>query len=104
MSLRFVVAPAAKRQISAVVNWWRANRPAAPFLFEEELASARRVLEETPDIGSLAQQSEIAGVRQFLLPKTRYHVYYLVDSSREKLSILAIWSAVRGEGPKLAKP
>ena len=104
MRLRFIVAPSAKRQVKAVQDWWRVHRPAAPFLFEEELANARRALLETPDIGLLAHYSEIAGVRKYLLPRTRYHVYYLVDHGRQTLFVLAVWSALRGSGPKLVKP
>lgn len=44
----------------------------------------------------------VAGLeyRRLLLPETRHHVYYRVVGA-EHVRVLAIWSAVRGRGPRL---
>jgi len=43
----------------------------------------------------------VPGLRRLLLPRSRYHVCYVHDSENDEVAILAVWSAVRGRGPKL---
>jgi hypothetical protein len=40
-------------------------------------------------------------VRRVLLRKTRTHVYYSVDEDAELVTVLAVWGAPKGRGPKL---
>jgi len=47
---------------------------------------------------------EIPGVRRILLSQSRYHVYYVHDEKRGEVLVLAIWSAVRGRGPRVRRP
>jgi hypothetical protein len=36
-----------------------------------------------------------------LLPKTGTHVYYSVDEDADLVTVLAVWGAPKGRGPKL---
>lgn len=94
-----VTAPEADRQLEAIDDWWRSNRPAAPNLFLEEFRAAVRSLETMPRIGRRVAHPEMAFLRRTILRATRHHVYYVTDG--ELVMILAVWSAVRGSGPDL---
>lgn len=99
-----ITASEADAQIERIDAWWRANRPAAPGLFGSELAGAFALLEDAPDIGHRYRRRGIPGVRRFLLPGTKYHVYYIHDERADMVIVLAVWSAVRGRGPRLRMP
>jgi plasmid stabilization system protein ParE len=43
-----VLAPAAQTQARNVAAWWRENRPAAPDLFDDEIAAVLDRLAEAP--------------------------------------------------------
>jgi plasmid stabilization system protein ParE len=94
-----VTTATADQQIRAIHAWWRAHRPAAPDLFQQELSEAFSLLASSPRIGQPYRSSSVAGVRRILLRATRYHVYYVFDEAIVK--VLAVWSAVRGRGPSL---
>jgi len=82
-------------------HWWRENRPAAPGLFAQELADARRLLTATPELGSPYVERGGVLIRRLLLRKSQNHVYYEVDRTAGVVMILAVWGAPRGEGPAL---
>lgn len=85
--------------IATVDAWWRANRTAAPDLFLDELADAFALIDAEPELGQPWASSEVPGVRRVIMRGTRYHVYYQVDG--DDVVVLAVWSAVRGRGPRL---
>lgn len=91
--------PDADVQIREALAWWRANRPSAAELFVDELARAFTMLAEAPAAGVRYSRSKVPGVRRLLLPRTRYHVYYV--QHEDVVLVLAVWSAVRGRGPHL---
>ena len=99
MTRRVITTPAAESHISAIDAWWRAHRTAAPTLFLTELEEALDVLEQVPFAGAPYSLSPIAGVRRLLLPKSRYHVYYVVVG--DAAVVLTVWHASRGRGPAL---
>jgi len=96
--------PTADERIESADAWWRANRPSAPDLFAQELRAARELLSNSPEVGLRRWHKMIPGLRRLLLPKSRYHVYYAHNARREEVLILAVWSAVRGRGPRLDRP
>lgn len=100
MSAQLIVAPPAEAQIRSINRWWRSNRPAAPDLFSQELASAFATLSAMPLIGHPVDHSEVMDLRRVLLRATRYHVYYV--ASDVAVAVLAVWSSVRGAGPDLS--
>lgn len=58
---------------------------------------------EHPEIGAIAEDGEIAGVRRVHLAATRHFLYYVVNEADETIDVLAIWSTSR-EGPDLKPP
>jgi len=94
----------ADQHIRAASAWWQANRPAAPDLFAHELARAFTLLADAPDVGRPYHLRSIPGLRRLLLTASKYHVYYVHDSARQRVLTLAIWSAVRGRRPPLRAP
>jgi len=91
-----------RRTDREIDDWWRSNRPAAPDLFLQELASTFDVIGWAPEIGRLYRRSLVAGTRRILLAKSRYHVYYVPEAVVVK--VLAVWHARRGIGPLLRVP
>jgi plasmid stabilization system protein ParE len=69
-------------------------------LFNEELRAALDQIRTAPQLGSAYQV--VAGQEhgRLLMPRTRYHVYYRVVG-RDRVRVVAVWSAVRGRGPRL---
>lgn len=102
MRTRVWATPQAEAQAEAADGWWRQNRRASPELFYREFAGAADLLAVAPEIGRPYQEGGVPGMRRLLLPSTRYHVYYVHDSDKDEVAILAVWSAVRGRGPKFS--
>ncbi|HEV3027583.1 MAG TPA: type II toxin-antitoxin system RelE/ParE family toxin [Planctomycetota bacterium] len=99
MIVGILLTPEAEEQARIIDAWWRKERPAAPNLFSEELASAFTVLGAAPEAGRRYRHPTVADVRRILLRSTRYHLYYKIYES--SVVVLAVWSGVRGSGPEL---
>ena len=95
---RVELAPRALAQVRLIDGWWRENRLAAQTLFAEELAHALEQLGRGVLFG-VVYPFPLFEVRRFLLPKSRYHVFYSVDGALVK--VRAVWHASRGKGPPL---
>jgi plasmid stabilization system protein ParE len=94
-----VVSEPAEQQLRAIDDWWRRNRLAATELFAQEFASAIDTLAAHPGVGAPVRRRKFKGLRRFLLRATRYHVYYVTTD--RTVTVLAVWSAVRGNGPPI---
>ena len=101
MIRRVWATPQAEAQARVADAWWREHREASPDLFYQEFVGAVDMLTVAPEIGRLYPEGGVLGLRRLLLPGSRYHVYYVHDSENDEVAILAVWSAVRGRGPKL---
>jgi len=99
MTRPVLVAAPAQAQIEVIDAWWRANRPASPELFVQELANALSTLGLAPDAGHRYHHPEVKGVRRVPLRSTRNHIYYVTTD--EAVLVLAVWGAVKGAGPDL---
>jgi len=99
MTLPVVVTAGAERQAKSIDRWWRANRTAAPDLFQNEFAAALELVGFAPLSGRRYGRASGVDVRRILLRASRYHLYYVVRE--EDAVVLAVWSAVRGTGPDL---
>ena len=95
---RVELAPRALEQVRLIDGWWRENRLAAPTLFAEEIAHALEQLERGVLFG-VPYPFPLFEVRRFLLPKSRYHIFYSVDG--DVVKVRAVWHASRGKGPYL---
>jgi len=40
-------------------------------------------------------------MRRILMPRTRYHVYYVVADEERRVLVHAVWHTARGRGPRL---
>lgn len=95
------VTPRARQRLKSVKRWWRANRPAAPTLFDDELAKAMALLAVTPRMGVIYRTKNGDVIYRLLLRKTEQHVYYYVDDKAREVVVLTVWGVRRGRGPKL---
>jgi plasmid stabilization system protein ParE len=91
----------ADAQIEMIEAWWRENRPAAPEMFSRELEAVVRLLEISPLIGKAYPDAPVPEVRRLLIGRSRYHVYWKVDAASHAVTVLAVWHARRGSGPRL---
>ncbi len=90
----------ADREATRAVRWWAKNRPAAPRLLREELARAIDLVRSSPLMGTVWRP----GIRRIVLERTRYHLYYNVEASPDRIRVLAVWSSIRGRAPRLRDP
>ena len=88
----------ADEQVQEIDAWWREHRRAAPDLFTDEPDGALLTLGEMPTLGTIYQAGRRT-VRRLLLRRTQYHLYFVQET--ERVYVLAVWSAFRGQAPKL---
>jgi plasmid stabilization system protein ParE len=98
--MRIELAPRAVREAEACARWWRANRREARFLFDDELRAALEQIRAAPQTGSVYVAQPGREHRRMLLPGTRFHVYYRL-AAHDLVRVVAIWSALRGRGPRI---
>jgi plasmid stabilization system protein ParE len=91
----------ADAQVETIESWWRENRSAAPDMFSRELEAAVRLLEVAPLIGKAYPEAPVPEVRRLLIGRSRYHIYWEVDAGSHAVTVLAVWHARRGTGPRL---
>jgi hypothetical protein len=80
---------------------WRDNAD-DPRLFATELLAAIECLEDsitTP--GSPFPTSRRPGLRRLLLPRSRCHLYFEIDETKQRIQILHMWDGRRARAPKL---
>ena len=102
MTVRVLTTARADQDIHLAAAWWRENRQASPFLFEDELDKAIDLLAEHPDAGHVTRIDGIE-FRALHLQRSRYRVYYEHDPVAQAVVIRAVWGAVRGRPPRLHK-
>lgn len=85
----------AAREIRAASEWWDENRPAAPEAFREALDKAFDLICTQPNIGTVATNVKLPGVRRILLSKVRYYLYYRLKSKPHAVEVVAIWHTSR---------
>ncbi len=96
---RVVFSPEARRHVVTIDAWWRVHRDKAPGLFRRELTAAVRQLRSAPTASIAYDGSPVLGTRRLLLPRTRHHVYFVIDEESAVVGIRAVWHASRGAGP-----
>lgn len=89
----------ARAQVLEVSRWWKVHRPSRPGLFREELLAAKEKLARFPTAGPQCDLKEHSDVRQLLLLRTQYYVYYSFDPQRRVVLIFAVWHTARGTEP-----
>lgn len=99
MSYRVELTDAAMNQAEDAATWWRANRPAAPELFDAELAYALDLLARMPPPTQVWAEIEGKPVRKVRLPRTRLALYFTIE--QDLVTVHAVWHGARGSGPPL---
>ncbi len=94
-----VVVPTALDHMRQIHEWWQRERSNAPDLFLEEFGAALERLATAPSSGTAYAGGHRRDLRRLLLPRTRYHVYYVAE--RNRVAVMAVWHATRGTGPRL---
>jgi len=94
-----VVVPTALEQVRKVDEWWQRERVSVPDLFVEEFCAALDRLAAVPSSGAVYDGGHRRDLRRLLMPRTRYHVYYV--AAQDRVAVLAVWHATRGERPRL---
>jgi plasmid stabilization system protein ParE len=101
-SFALIVAPRAEQQIDRAAAWWRANRPASPALFEDELEAAFARIVDTPGTVPIYHRAKDQEYRRLLLPRSRYHLFFTLRAEEPAaVIVLAVWHAVRRRAPRL---
>lgn len=92
--------PRASRQVGEAGRWWRENRTKAPDALVEELQQAVDLVASQPEVGAVARNVKLAGVRRLLLRRVGYHLYYRrLVAPTPSIQVIAFWHASRGDHP-----
>ncbi len=94
---RVLIAPDAEGQLLVARSWWAANRQLAPDLFDREFDAAVAAIGNAPATFLLYHCEHDVDVRRIHLPRTRYAVYFCIES--DHVLIVAVWHTARGSGP-----
>jgi plasmid stabilization system protein ParE len=92
----------ADQDVEAIDAWWRENRLDAPRLFAEELASVCEAIRRKPLIMKAYTERSGIVIRRWQLRRTLQHVYFVADVEKDVITVLRVWGARRGRGPRLS--
>ncbi|MFT3695464.1 MAG: type II toxin-antitoxin system RelE/ParE family toxin [Kofleriaceae bacterium] len=79
---------------------WREHADEAGVFAEEFLATVER-LESMSTPGLPFPTNKRPRLRRMLMPKSRCHVYFEVDATKQTIQILHVWDGRRERAPKL---
>jgi plasmid stabilization system protein ParE len=85
------------RQINTAADWWNKNRSDALKLLQDEIDRGFGLISSRPQIGQLARNTKIKGLRRIHLSRIRYYLYY--RAKRSTVDVLALWHSNRGSDP-----
>ena len=101
MKVRIEVEPQAITQLAELDDWWREQRPDSRTTVLDEFEHALEAALEHPDRGTLYTRDGVRNVRWLSLRDTPYLLYYHHEPGGDVLSVVAVWSGMRGVGPSL---
>jgi plasmid stabilization system protein ParE len=99
VTFRVEFTDAATEQAQTAAAWWHANRPAAPELFDIELAYALDLLARMPSLTQVWGEIEGKPVRKARLPRTGHALYFTIE--HDLVTVHAVWHGARGSEPPL---
>lgn len=76
-------------------KWWDENRPAAPDAFRDAIEKAFELICTQPNLGVVATNVRLPGVRRIHLSKVRYYLYYRVKIRLKAVEVVALWHTSR---------
>jgi plasmid stabilization system protein ParE len=91
----------AAQQIRTVEAWWSNNRPGAPGAVQRELQRAFALIASQSRIGGKATNLRLKAVRRIYLPVIKQFLYFHVVDAPERVQVIALWHARRGDGPPI---
>ncbi|HKY37725.1 MAG TPA: type II toxin-antitoxin system RelE/ParE family toxin [Polyangiaceae bacterium] len=97
--MKLVLAPRFVREAERCAGWWRKNRPAARFLFDDELRVVLNQIRTAPQLGTAYVAMASSEHLRVLMPRTRHHVYYRILA--DQVRVVSVWGATRERGPRL---
>jgi hypothetical protein len=59
------------------------------------------LVRDAPSLGAPYGGAKQEGLRRILLNATRFHVYFVYSVEDDQIEVRAVWSAIRGRGPRL---
>jgi plasmid stabilization system protein ParE len=80
-------------------RWWLENRDKNPELLEYELARAFEQIKTAPRLGIHFQVHRGKEIRYVVLPKSKYGVFYRIESER-LVRVMSVWDDRRRRPPK----
>lgn len=90
------LAPRALSEAERLKTWWLKNRPLAPELFDQEIATAIERIVAAPRLGAIYPSSFGRTVRRVLMQRTQNHIYCVVR--KNEVVVLSVWGAPRANG------
>ena len=69
----------ASRHVEEAGRWWRENRTKAPDALAEELTQALDLISSQPQVGAVARNIALPGVRRVLLSRVNYRLFRTSD-------------------------
>jgi plasmid stabilization system protein ParE len=94
------ISKRASRAADRIDERWRKSGD-DPGIFAREFLEAVERLETTVGVGASFPTTRHPSLRRLLLPKSRCHVYFEIDETKQTIQILHIWDARRERAPKL---
>jgi plasmid stabilization system protein ParE len=85
----------AAREIRSASQWWDENRPAAPDAFRDAIVKAFELIRTQPNMGVVATNVKLPGVRRIHLSRVRYYLYYRVKTKPKAVEVVALWHTSR---------
>lgn len=79
---------------------WR-EKARHPEVFESDINIILSRLASAPTTGFRAKMTKRRIVYRMGTEKTKLHVYYLVDAEKSVVTVLHLWSQLRGSAPRL---
>jgi plasmid stabilization system protein ParE len=92
--MAIVILDRARFELEEIIEWWRENRTAAPYLFENEFETLLAQLAAMPSIGHMSRDT-ILNLRASGLLKSRYVVYHRFVPDLRRVEIVSVWHMSR---------
>ena len=92
--------PRARASLLRMAQRWR-EKARIPEIFASDIGIVIARLASVPTSGQVAKRSASRVVYRMGTEKTKLHVYYVVNSANAQVTVLHVWSQLRGAPPKL---
>jgi plasmid stabilization system protein ParE len=99
VSLRVRFSYAAREQVRDLIQWRRENRPDERVSLARELKRVVNLIAASPEIGVVHRSGTV--IRRLRLRRTPYQIFWEVHADSGTITVLAVWSGMREEGPPL---